>query len=273
MVLIMLWVLGAGAAQLLAQTTLPFLYLTCFGPIYVWLGVTLALYSSLSVRAVIAIGVYCAFLLVLSRQLTARITSAVRLGFEHEALSQNLATAVLDLEAASKRLSELSVRDELTGIFNRRYLFEILAREMERVRRHPAPVSVLLLDIDHFKRVNDEHGHHAGDEVLRRFAKVAQKEVRSVDVLARYGGEEFSVLCTQTPAAAAGALVVAERVRKAIEETAFDDVAKGLHVTVSIGVATYRPGESATELYVRADEALYRAKRAGRNRVEGETRG
>lgn len=114
------------------------------------------------------------------------------------------------------------------------------------------------------------HGHFAGDQVLRRFAQVSQKQLRTIDVLARYGGEEFSVLRSETPAGEAGALIVAERLRKAIEDTSFEDIAAGLRVTVSIGAATYRPGESSTELYLRADEALYRAKAAGRNRIESE---
>ena len=266
--LVTLYVLGSGSAQLLAQTTLPWLYLTCFGPIYAWVGVSLAQQSFLSIKVEIAFGVFCVFLLFFSRELTRRFAASLRLGFEHEALSTKLAVAVTDLEIASSQLSELVIRDELTGLYNRRHLFETLGRELERIRRHPAPLTVLLLDLDHFKLVNDRYGHTVGDAVLRRFASMAEKQLRSHDVLARYGGEEFSVLCCETPPGRGGALIVAERIRATIESTSFEDLAPGLRVTVSIGVATHRKDEPGTELYTRADAALYRAKAAGRNRIE-----
>ncbi|HWC31566.1 MAG TPA: diguanylate cyclase, partial [Actinomycetota bacterium] len=162
----------------------------------------------------------------------------------------------------------LSITDGLTGIFNRRYLQLSLRREIERAQRFGRSVSLLMLDLDRFKDVNDEHGHQRGDEVLVELARRVMGEIRTqIDQFARYGGEEFVILLPETPCD--GALVVAEKIRKAVAARPFtSQTGPPVRVTVSIGVAAYPDdGESADDLLRTADAALYRAKERGRNRV------
>jgi two-component system cell cycle response regulator len=170
--------------------------------------------------------------------------------------------------ADNARLEVLAHTDPLTQVLNRRALTVRLASELERARRYDAALSLLMVDLDHFKTVNDEHGHLVGDDVLREFAGVLQHAIRSVDVVARYGGEEFVVGLPET--ALAGAVVFAERLRERIAETPFA-ITHGnpLALTASIGVAFFPSADVNTveDLFARADEALYRAKADGRNRV------
>ncbi|MEP1217460.1 MAG: diguanylate cyclase [Marinobacter sp.] len=175
-----------------------------------------------------------------------------------------------ELEQANEQLRAVSITDGLTRVANRRRFDEKLSAEWKRALRQGHPLSMVLLDIDYFKRVNDDHGHLAGDDCLVTIARVCGKEIqRSGDLLARYGGEEFSVLLPATPEA--GAVSVAERLRVAVAETPvhIDDQAKQLNLSVSLGVATIlpAPGRRPSDLIARADEALYAAKNAGRNRV------
>ena len=163
------------------------------------------------------------------------------------------------------RLKE-SEYDQLTGIYTRRRILEVLEHEKIRCDRGAEPLCIGMLDIDRFKHVNDNFGHAVGDEVLRRSAAVAQKELRAIDFMGRYGGEEFLLVLTQTDID--GARECGERVRGHTERNAIQLSGKERHVTVSIGVAQYRPGESVRELLERADAALYRAKAGGRNRIE-----
>jgi len=162
-----------------------------------------------------------------------------------------------------ERLRRLSTTDGLTGLFNRRHLDESLAVELERAKRYNAPLSILMFDVDHFKRFNDEHGHDQGDRVLQAIAQQLQEHVRKVDVPCRYGGEEFLAILPGTHQA--GAIIVAERLRHSVELMEVD----GLKVTISIGVATVPEIDVASPdaLVEAADKALYRAKRAGRNQV------
>ena len=162
-----------------------------------------------------------------------------------------------------ERLRRLSTTDGLTGLFNRRHLDESLAVELERARRYNAPLSILMFDVDHFKRFNDEHGHDQGDRVLQAIAQQLQEHVRKVDIPCRYGGEEFLAILPGTHQA--GAIIVAERLRHSVELMEVD----GLKVTISIGVATMPEIDVASPdaLVEAADKALYRAKRAGRNQV------
>jgi len=164
------------------------------------------------------------------------------------------------------RLERLAVTDDLTLAFNARYLGPRLAEEMERARRTDKPLSVLLLDLDHFKLVNDRHGHAVGDQVLRAFVDRVRAATRRVDVLVRRGGEEFVLLMPSTTMA--HAKVIAERVRRHASEEPI--VVGSAHVmqTVSIGVATWDGRQSAAALQRRADDAMYDAKQRGRNRVE-----
>ncbi|MHB1846526.1 MAG: GGDEF domain-containing protein, partial [Deltaproteobacteria bacterium] len=168
------------------------------------------------------------------------------------------------LTAEKKELEELSRQDALTGLLNRRSLEERIAEEFRRAQRHGDALCVLMLDLDEFKRINDRRGHPFGDRVLRGVAKRIAESVRETDFCARYGGEEFSVILPRT--SLNGALTVAERIRTSVEREGLD----GEQVTVSIGVAGLPGASSASpELLVRAaDEALYVAKREGRNRTK-----
>ena len=163
------------------------------------------------------------------------------------------------------RLERLAVTDDLTLAFNGRYLASRLVEELERARRSSAALSVLWMDLDHFKRVNDTHGHPTGDQVLRTFVERVRTATRRVDILVRRGGEEFVLLMPATTASQAR--VIAERVRAhAAEAMPIGGVL--LKQTVSIGIATWNGRESAEALQKRADEAMYFAKQSGRNRVE-----
>ncbi len=177
------------------------------------------------------------------------------------------------LKASEERLRLLSITDSLTGLFNRRYFIEESEREIARARRYHLPTGLLLLDIDHFKRINDTYGHTTGDEALKAFASACQKALRTNDILGRLGGEEFGVFLPQTDAD--GAALVAERIRHAVadirlshDSTAMGADSRTVSLTVSIGVAAGYGGEPGVDaLLSRADEALYRAKATGRNRV------
>ncbi|PIW27375.1 MAG: hypothetical protein COW30_10390 [Rhodospirillales bacterium CG15_BIG_FIL_POST_REV_8_21_14_020_66_15] len=165
-----------------------------------------------------------------------------------------------------EELLSLATTDDLTGAKNRRHFMERAELEVHRLRRHRVPFSVALLDLDHFKNVNDTYGHQAGDEVLKEAVQRWQKGRRPFDTLGRLGGEEFAILL---PGADAGAaMTVAERLRAVIADQPFDTVAGPIAVTVSIGVAEAEDGDQSIEGTLgRADAALYQSKRAGRNRT------
>lgn len=170
------------------------------------------------------------------------------------------------LERKTARLEQIAATDPLTGAANRARFEELLLTEQHRHERAPEiPFSVLLFDIDRFKRINDTWGHKEGDLVLKGVAEQVRSQLRSIDTLARWGGEEFTVLLPQT--GAEEARVVAEKIRHALEQTAFGQAGQ---VTASFGVAMCRADESGSALIGRADDALYRAKRLGRNRVESD---
>ena len=166
-----------------------------------------------------------------------------------------------------EEIHRLSIMDPLTGVHNRRSLNEFLDREVERARRHDRPLSVVLFDIDHFKRINDQYGHTAGDFTLRNVAARVKELTRQDELLARYGGEEFALVLPET--GLDRALVTAERVRRAVAAAPYEYEGKTFLVTVSGGVGVLPPGGTTTALDVlrRADDCLYEAKRAGRNRV------
>ncbi len=171
-------------------------------------------------------------------------------------------------ERATKQLFEASTRDALTGLFNRRYLDERLASEVSFAHRHKGPLGVLMFDIDHFKKVNDTHGHPAGDAVLQAVAARMSKVVRVEDVVARYGGEELAIIARGIPIEGLAAL--AERVRRGISELIVVHDKTSIRVTVSVGVASLQecdPLATGDLLIALADERLYRAKHTGRNRV------
>ena len=171
-------------------------------------------------------------------------------------------------KADNARLEALATTDPLTLLLNRRALVDRLAAEMDRARRYGTVVTLLMIDIDHFKLVNDTHGHLVGDDVLREVAALLQSAVRTVDIVARFGGEEFVVALPET--GEEGAIAFAERIRERIASQPFGRAGRaGLTLTASIGVATFPSPrvESTEDLFARADEALYRAKADGRNRV------
>jgi two-component system, cell cycle response regulator len=173
---------------------------------------------------------------------------------------------------ASRTVYEASVRDGLTASFNRRYFEERLISEFAFAARHGTPLCVLLADIDHFKEVNDQHGHQAGDHVLRGVATALRGGLRTEDVLARYGGEEFAILARGIEAP--GARVLAERLRILTERCQLAWDGQPIPVTVSIGLAHNHAGAAASDpqrLVAAADKALYAAKKAGRNRSESAT--
>lgn len=172
-----------------------------------------------------------------------------------------------DAESAYfEEVFKLTITDGLTQVHNRRHFDEALEREFLRARRHARPLSLLVLDIDFFKRINDQYGHLAGDQVLRELASLVQGRVRRDETIARYGGEEFVVLLPETPLE--GAVSLAENLRARIESHSFVFQGVTIPVTVSIGCATFAQSDSTgPDLFRRADEKLYQAKQGGRNRV------
>jgi diguanylate cyclase (GGDEF)-like protein len=183
-------------------------------------------------------------------------------------LARQLSVAV-DNAALHSRATNLSYHDPLTDLFNRRYLEEALENELNRAARYGLPLSVNIVDVDHFKRYNDSYGHARGDVVLRMVAQRIREHTRRADILIRYGGEEFVVILPLTTKPQAQ--LVAEKLRTAVAATVIGGEGGGSapDVTVSVGVATF-PEDAATApaLLQAADAALYRAKERGRNRVE-----
>jgi diguanylate cyclase (GGDEF)-like protein len=178
--------------------------------------------------------------------------------------ARRLDTAYKDLESTSAQLKEFSFKDEVTGLYNRRFFSIRLEEEVSRYRRFNHPVSVVLLDLDGFKAVNDELGHAAGDETLRAMADILLKQSRGINVICRYGGDEFAVLLVET--SKSGARLYADRIRYVLSTWPFSH---GRRVTASFGIASLPEdvAPAADELIRAADEALYAAKRAGKNRV------
>ena len=164
------------------------------------------------------------------------------------------------------RIEYMAARDELTDLVNRRSLVDFLKQQKSRGDRFGSTFTTLMLDIDHFKRVNDTHGHQAGDVVLKSFAQAASASLRATDVLGRYGGEEFMAILDQTPLDRSA--IVAGRLCALARQLNFDELATGLRISISIGGAEYRPPEQWQATVERADKALYRAKHGGRDRFE-----
>jgi diguanylate cyclase (GGDEF)-like protein len=178
----------------------------------------------------------------------------------------------LKLSQANEKLQQLAYRDSLTGLFNHGHFQDMLDREIQRATRYRRPFSLLLLDLDHFKGVNDSYGHLVGDGVLRTVSELASKSVRRCDYVARYGGEEFAIILPET--GAAGATTLGERIRKAIETAEIAVEGHIIKTTISIGAYTYRPGESGASkpsIIAAADRALYVSKSMGRNRMSVST--
>jgi len=173
-----------------------------------------------------------------------------------------------ELEKNNQELQQLASFDPLSGLLNRRTLFRRLEVEIERSLRINLPLTGIMADIDHFKRVNDNYGHQCGDKVIRKIGASLHKTLRKYDYAGRYGGEEFFVIFPNTNLEKA--LTIAERFRREIEETRFSCAKESLNLTISIGIAQFHPGESPDDWVARADVAMYRAKQLGRNQIASE---
>ncbi|MGB9627747.1 MAG: diguanylate cyclase [Thermodesulfobacteriota bacterium] len=204
------------------------------------------------------------------KELTEKIQERDQYARELQALKDLYKERVKEIEKMREEALLLSYTDDLTGIYNHRFFIQQLTLEVERQKRYSQPLSLLMIDIDHFKYYNDSNGHLAGDQVLKAIAILIQHGVRQTDIVARYGGEEFTAILTN--ARKEMAFEIAERIRRSIAETHFpnEKAQPGGDLTVSIGVATFSPPLSTlTDLIREADRALYQAKKRGRNRVEG----
>jgi diguanylate cyclase (GGDEF)-like protein/PAS domain S-box-containing protein len=193
------------------------------------------------------------------------LVSGQLLTFEGEPSLLISAIDVTEQKAVEARLRELATTDTLTGCPNRRYFLEMAANDFARAERYGRVISLAMIDIDHFKDVNDRHGHDAGDAVLRALGDVFSRTLRKSDLAGRLGGEEFGIVFIETGAAEAAA--VTERVARAVAETVVQDDGASISVTVSAGVIERRPSETLESALKRADDALYVAKNEGRNRV------
>ncbi len=189
----------------------------------------------------------------------------VMLSVYSSGLRGRLAESRRRLAATLDQVQQLIGHDELTRTLNRRSLIAALESERGRAERSGAPFCIAMIDLDHFKKVNDTHGHAAGDAVLRAFSAAVQDTMRSTDVFGRYGGEEFLLILVGT--GQVEAMEAVERVRAAIETRDWRSLAPDAPPTMSAGVAGFRKGETIEQLLYRADQALYQAKHAGRNRV------
>jgi diguanylate cyclase (GGDEF)-like protein len=199
-----------------------------------------------------------------TEELEARIYAALRARARHTELLQRNS----QLEAMLHDVERLAITDALTGIFNRRRFTDVLAREVAVAKRYQHSLCCVLLDIDHFKQVNDAHGHDVGDQVLKQVAQRLTGTVREVDLVARYGGEEFAVLLPHTPKQ--NSLVAVKRMAEAVCSVSIPVAGDAVRVSASFGVSSTEDLQSndALDLVKAADVALYRAKRKGRNRIE-----
>jgi diguanylate cyclase (GGDEF)-like protein len=195
---------------------------------------------------------------------TRMLETVERQAAEINSFAMRLDAAYKELEHTNVRLKETSFKDEVTGLYNRRFFSVRLEEEMSRYRRFNHPVSLVLMDLDGFKAVNDEMGHVVGDETLRDVGQVLMKHSRGINVVSRYGGDEFAVLLVET--SKAGARLYADRIRQIIAAFPFSH---GRSVTASFGIASLPDDDATTseDLIRAADEALYAAKRAGKNQV------
>lgn len=181
-------------------------------------------------------------------------------------LEDLVAKRTAELEKLYAKVQKLSVTDELTGVFNRRGLKQLAERELSRARRFGHPLSAILFDLDLFKEVNDTYGHRVGDQVLTKVAQTCDSEIRRMDILGRYGGEEFLVILPETTIGPG--IETAERLRKSVASQTINTDQGDVSMTISLGVTSLKDGkEEFAGLIDRADQAMYKAKRAGRNCV------
>lgn len=195
-------------------------------------------------------------------ELLTRVKSLLRI----KLLNDELNDKVIELQKTKEKLRQLAITDGLTGLYNHRHFKEHLQQELNRAQRHNLKVSVAMIDIDFFKDYNDNHGHLAGDMVLKGIAELLKENIRNIDLAARYGGEEFALVLIETNKASAK--IVAEKIRKLVEDYsfAFEETQPNGKLTISVGVATFpEDGKELEPLIKVADKRLYLAKQAGRN--------
>jgi len=172
------------------------------------------------------------------------------------------------LKKANEPIGDIAFKDGLTNLYNHRYFQDIMDRELSRAIRYKKPLSLMILDIDHFKKINDKHGHPVGDIVLEEVSKAIKNTIRDCDVAARYGGEEFAIFLPETDLK--GAVIGAQRLRKAVEQLEIDTKCCRIDVTASVGVTCYHPTVDKiekSEFLSEADNALYNSKNKGRNKI------
>ena len=203
-------------------------------------------------------------------ELQAHLMVAERTLDLEQKLSMQLDELILahhQLQEAHAKIEEIAHMDELTGLFNRRHIMQCLSDEFARAKRYSSPVSIFIMDLDHFKIVNDSHGHPAGDAVLREAGRILREAIRETDIIGRYGGEEFLGILPETETK--GAVILAERICQGFQSFPFPvSNSEHIQVTVSLGVSSFQPEQHDSDaLLFEADQALYDAKKAGRNRV------
>ncbi|MBK1990040.1 diguanylate cyclase [Sphaerospermopsis aphanizomenoides BCCUSP55] len=202
----------------------------------------------------------------------AELLARVRMHLELKYSRQKLKNLLQEQVELVKKLEKLANTDPLTEVWNRRYLITVAEQEIKRSQRYNLPFSVLLIDIDYFKKINDNYGHSIGDEIIIFMTKTVIAHLRTVDCFGRFGGEEFVALLPETDIQKA--IIVAERIRVNIENQYIDVENKKVSITVSIGVSSYNLGDETIDTIIqRADQALYQAKNQGRNRVIGNIAG
>lgn len=189
---------------------------------------------------------------------------AALLGAQFGEMRRRLRTRKRELEAALGRIQELANRDSLTGLYNRRYAQELIAHHVHLKDRNGRPLAMALIDLDHFKQVNDQYGHALGDRVLQTFAQQARQATREADIVARWGGEEFLIVMPET--SAEGAALLVERLRETLAALCVSDEVPALRIAFSAGITAHCAGEHTDQTVHRADRALYEAKSAGRHR-------
>ncbi len=195
------------------------------------------------------------------KEMRARVRSASRM---RDAIEQ-IKVSEQKLLKLNTELAELAAMDTLSGCFNRRYFFDLVDREFSRSRRYNKAFTVMMIDIDHFKKINDSHGHAAGDKIITWLGKLLRDCFRKSDIIGRVGGEEFAVCCTDCDLQ--NALVLGERIREQCADARHDTIDKSLRVSVSIGISPYRSLDASFAVVLdRADKQLYLAKNSGRNR-------
>ena len=187
------------------------------------------------------------------------------IGFFGNSMRRTLHRRTIELKVANQRIEELAQLDELTGLLNRRHILKCLNEEMTRAQRTNIPCSIAIIDLDFFKRINDQFGHPAGDEALRTFAISIFANIRTIDKLGRYGGEEFLLIMPDT--AKDQAVRTLDRLRSILSEVDWTPISGSFNLTMSAGICSVRQADSTEDILARADIALYRAKDAGRNRV------